>query len=84
MDMRVGAFDRSMSPTYGKNMELVSSIPKFFLASRKLRELKIFEAPESQRICLLAILFLKEKIDQLPHTTTHFGDKMRLESVKRC
>ena len=46
--MRVGAFDRSMSPTYGKNMELVSSIPKFFLASRKLRELKIFEAPESQ------------------------------------
>ena len=48
MDMRVGAFDRSMSPTYWKNMELVSSIPKFFLASRKLRELKIFEAPESQ------------------------------------
>ena len=47
MDMRVGAFDRSMFPTYGKNMELVSSIPKFFLTSRKLRELKIFEAPES-------------------------------------
>eukprot|EP00493_Phyllostaurus_siculus_P006223 UN06282 len=42
MDMRVGAFDRSMFPTYGKNMESVSSIPKFFLASRKLRELKIF------------------------------------------
>ena len=48
MDMRVGAFDRYMSPTYGKNMELVSSIPKFFLVSRKLRELKIFEAAESQ------------------------------------
>ena len=48
MDMRVGAFDRYMSPTYGKNMKLVSSIPKCFLASRKLRELKIFEAPESQ------------------------------------
>ena len=48
MDMRVGAFDSSMSPTYWKNMELVSSIPNFFLASRKLRELKIFEAPESQ------------------------------------
>ena len=46
--MRVGAFDRSMSSTYGKNMELVSSIPNFFLANRKLRELKIFEALESQ------------------------------------
>ena len=27
---------------------------------------------------------LKEKIDQVPATTTQFGDKMRLESVKGC
>ena len=39
---------------------------------------------DRQRICLLCILFLKEKIDQIPVTTTQFGDKIRLESVKGC
>ena len=48
MDMRVGAFDRSMSPTYGKNMELVSSIPKFFSSQSKVERIENFEAPESQ------------------------------------
>ena len=31
-----------------------------------------------------SILFLKEKIDQVPVTTTQFDDKMRLEGVKGC
>ena len=42
MDMRVGAFDRSMSPTYGKNMELVSSIPKFFSSQWKGERIENF------------------------------------------
>ena len=38
----------------------------------------------SERLCLLSILFLKEKIDQMRVTTTYFGNKMILEGVKGC
>ena len=37
-----------------------------------------------QRLCLLPILFLKKKIDQVGQTSTYFGDKMTLEIVKGC
>ena len=42
MDMRVGAFDMSMSPTYGKNTELVFSIPKFFSSQSKVERIENF------------------------------------------
>ena len=52
--MRVGAFDRSMFSTHWKKygITVVCSAPEFFLATRKLRELKTFEVPESQILAI--------------------------------
>ena len=35
-------------------------------------------------LAVLPILFLKEMIDKVGHTSMHFGDKMRLEIVEAC
>ena len=49
MNMRVGAFDRSIRPTYGENMQLVSNTPKvFWVGVESWENQKIFEDPESQ------------------------------------
>ena len=47
---------------------------------------KTLQLPQGsiKRLCSFYILFLKEKIDWVGATTTKFGDKMRLESLKDC